>query len=88
VKPFLANAGNVVIPAYLALLQRGLLVHREPSAVTESGMGWVAENATHRFAADDPVSLLGLVALHETRGSEWQASDEEIDRFLIKFGGA
>jgi hypothetical protein len=85
-KPTLADAGNTLVPAYLALLQRGLSVCREPSAVTDSGMLWVAESAGHRFVAEDLVTLLGLVAIHQTRGPNWQASDEEIDRFLAEFG--
>jgi hypothetical protein len=32
------------------------------------------------------LTLLGLVALYETRGPEWQASDEQIERFLAEFG--
>ena len=75
-----------MIPAYLALLQRGLSVFREPSAVTDSGMLWVAEDATHQFFAENLVTLLGLVAMHETRGPKWQASDEAIERFIAEFG--
>ena len=86
VKPSLTDAGNTIVPAYLALLQRGLSVHREPSAVTDSGTLWVAEVAGHQFVAEDPVTLLGLVAMYETRGPEWQASDDEIESFIAKFG--
>jgi hypothetical protein len=78
-KPTLASAGNTVVPAYLALLQRGL-------SVSCTGAYWMAEGPDHRFVAEDPLLLLALVALHETRGSEWQASDEEIDRFITDFG--
>jgi hypothetical protein len=85
VKRTLANAANTMVPAYLSLSQRGLSVYREPSAVTDSGMIWVAEDAGHRFIAEDLVTLLGLVALHETRGPQWQASDDEIKRFLEEF---
>jgi hypothetical protein len=88
VKPMLAGAPNTVIPAYLALLQRGLSVRREPASGSGRGSYWVAEDAGHRFVAEDPLTLLGLVALDETRGPDWQASDEEIDRFLAQFGGA
>jgi hypothetical protein len=35
--------------------------------------------------ASDPVTLLGLAALLEMRGDSWQASDEEIDRFVAEF---
>ena len=85
-KPTLADAANTIVPAYLTLLQRGVSVYRQPSAVTDSGMLWVAEDAGHRFVAEDLLVLLGLVALHETRGPQWQASDEEIERFLAEFG--
>lgn len=86
-KSTLAAAANTLIPAYLALLQRGLSVSRHPSLVTESEEEyWVAENADCRFIAEDPLMLLGLVALRETRGADWKASDEEIERFLAEFG--
>lgn len=87
-KPTLADAANTLVPAYLALLQRGLSVSCKPaSSDTEEGW-WIAEDAAQRFVAADPLTLLGLVALYETRGSEWRASDEEIDQFLAEFGDA
>jgi hypothetical protein len=86
VKPTLANAGNTLVPAYLALLQRGFKVYREPSLKTESGPLWVAEDSSCRFVAEDLVTLLGLVGLYETRGSHWEASDQEIDSFLAEHG--
>ena len=85
-KPTMTDAGNTLVPAYLAILQRGLSLYREPSAVTDSGMIWVAESTDCRFVAEDFVMLLGLVAVRETRGPEWQASDEEIERFIAEFG--
>jgi hypothetical protein len=88
VKPTLADAANTVIPAYLALLQRGLSVTRESAPSDGAEDCWIAEDADRRFVAEHPVALLGLVALYETRGSEWQASDEQIDRFLAEFGEA
>jgi hypothetical protein len=84
-KPTLTDAANTVVPAYLAIQQRGLLVHSEPSAVTESGTVWIAENAERRFVAEDLVMLLGLIAMYESRGPNWQASDEEIDQFVVDF---
>jgi hypothetical protein len=86
VKTRLTDAANTIVPAYLALLQRGLSVCREPSAVTESGMLWVAEDAGHQFFAEDFVTLLGLVVMHQTRGPEWQASDDQIEQFIAEFG--
>jgi hypothetical protein len=88
VKPTLADAANTEIPAYLALLRRGLSVSYESISPGASTCAWVAEDAGCRYVADDLLSLLGLVALYQTRGPEWQASDEQIDRFLAEFGGA
>jgi hypothetical protein len=88
VKPTLADAANTVIPAYLALLQRGLAVSRESASADAAEALWIAEDAAQRFVAEGPLALLGLVALYETRGPEWQASDEQIDRFLAEFGAA
>ena len=87
-KPTLADAANTVIPAYLALLQRGLSVRREPVSSGGTEVWWIAEDAARRFVAEDPLALLGLVALYETRGLEWQASDEQIDRFIAEFDTA
>jgi hypothetical protein len=86
VKPTLADAANTEIPAYLALLRRGLSVSYEPLSPGAATRYWVAEDAGCRYVADDLLSLLGLVALYETRGSDWQASDEQIDRFVAEFG--
>ena len=49
-------------------------------------MLWIAESSTIQFSAEDLVTLLGLVALEETRGTDWQASDEDIESFLAQFG--
>lgn len=79
----IATAGNVLVPSYLALGQKGYRIWREASA--SEAEWWVAEGPLGRFSAEDPLSLLGLVAMAETRGDEWEASDEEIDAYLTKF---
>lgn len=85
-KSRLTNAGNTIVPAYLALIQRGFSVYREPSGLTDSGMIWIAEDTLTQFYAEDLVTLLGLVAIQETRGVDWQASDEDIETFFAKYG--
>jgi hypothetical protein len=85
VKTTIAAAGNTLVPAYLALRAKGYVVRREGPISADSEESWSAEDAHRRFIADDTVALLGLVALFETRGEGWQASDEEIDRFLAEF---
>ena len=77
-------AGNVLVPAYLALRARGYRVSRELIGKEQTEF-WVAVKSGERFSAEDPLALLGLVALHETRGAIWQAADEEIDAFFEQF---
>jgi len=36
------------------------------------------------LSAESPLELLGLVAMYNARGLQWQASDAEIDAFLAK----
>ncbi|WP_198949900.1 hypothetical protein [Kineosporia sp. A_224] len=72
-----AQAGNTVVPAILALEQIGL-------TVTRSGDDLVAVLGNARFVAEDPVALLGLVKLVELR-RPWAASDAEIDEVLARF---
>lgn len=86
VKKTLSDAASNIVPWYLALIQRGFSVTQEPSAVTESGMLWVAEDETTQFFAEDLVTLLGLVAMRETRGQNLRASDQDIESFLARFG--
>jgi len=79
------GAGNVVVPAFLALKQRGYSVRR---TVREGGTAsWIAENDENEFQSEDPVTLLALAAIGETRGEEWRASDQEIESFLAEYGG-
>jgi hypothetical protein len=79
------GAGNVVVPAFLTLRQRGYSVRR---MVREDGTArWIAENEEREFQSDDPVTLLALAAIGETRGEKWRASDQEIESFLAEYGG-
>jgi hypothetical protein len=78
-----ATSGNVLVPAYLALQQRGYSVRREQRAEGEEL--WYAENDSHQFIAEDPVLLLGLVAMVETRGDSWYAADDEIRDYLARY---
>lgn len=75
----LVDAANVMTPAYLAILSKGYSVRAENGSI-------VAERDGHCFVADSPVPLLGLIAMTEVRGEEWQASDTDIEEFLALFG--
>jgi hypothetical protein len=80
----LRAAGNVVVPAILALREKGYQVSRAIVSPEEREF-WYAEKPDQHFTAEDPIMLLGLVALYEMRGTEWRAPDEEIDRFFLEF---
>lgn len=85
-KPTIANAGNVVVPAYLALRSKGYSMHRERHNDGREET-WFAESDSIRFVAEDPVTLLGLVAMAESRGNDWKATDQQIEAFLKEFEG-
>jgi hypothetical protein len=63
----IANAGNVLVPAVLALRERGFGVSREDREGREE---WRAEQGDLLIVADDPLHLLGLAALREQRGPD------------------
>jgi hypothetical protein len=73
----LVQAGDTVVPAILALEAGGY-------DVTQEGRVFVAKTGAARFAAEDPVALLGLVRLAEIR-RPWRASDSEIDDVMDRF---
>jgi hypothetical protein len=83
-KVTIATAGNVLVPAYLALREKGYRVTRVVDR-REKAETWRALKPGEEFIAEDPLSLLGLVALFETRGVGWRAADAEIDDFLKRF---
>lgn len=73
----LAQAGNTVVPAILALEACGYVV-------TQQRPYFVVEAGDARFVADDPVALLGLVRLAEIR-RPWRANDAELDDVTSRF---
>ena len=78
----ISAAGNTEVPAYLVLIAKGYeIIYRHPDDA------WVAQKGEEVFAASGPLELLGLVAMVEGRGSNWRATDEEIDAFLKKYPG-
>jgi hypothetical protein len=80
----LASAGNVLIPAVLALREGGFDVSRHNDENQEE---WRAERGDLLLVADDPLALLGLAALREQRGADWHANDAEIESILSEYYG-
>jgi hypothetical protein len=83
-KENISAAGNNEVPAYLVLRDKGYQI-----TVTKVKEGpeqiWSAENDLVRLHAEGPIELLGMVAMYESRGTNWRAPDDEIDDFVKKF---
>ncbi len=79
------NAGNTLIPAYLALQSMGYRVWWQRGDSAPDDETWFAEGELGHFIAEDPVSLLGLIAMREQRGITWHASDEQIAAFMDQY---
>jgi hypothetical protein len=78
-QPLLCAAANVEVPAYLVLNQKSYTV------TAPGNEGWYAEKDGLRFQAESLIELLGLVCMYEARGTNWAATDQEIDDFLAKY---
>ncbi len=78
----IVSAGNTLVPVILALRSRGFEVRREER---EGGEWWRAESDDLELISEDPVTLLGLAAMRETRGPNWTASDQEIEAVIAEF---
>ena len=73
----ITQAGNTVVPAILALERLGFTISQQDGFFAASAEG-------SRFVAEDPVALLGLIKLAETR-RPWSATDAEIDDVLNRY---
>jgi len=75
----IAQAGNTVVPALLALESLGFKVEVGDRFVT-------ARSEDREFVAEDPVAVLGLVHLVGLRSWTWSARDDEVDAVLQRYG--
>ena len=78
----IAAAGNTEVPSYLVLIAKGYEVSYRCG---EDDDLWFAKRDQNVFSASGPLELLGLVAMAESRGVNWRATDREIDMFLTKY---
>ena len=72
-------AGNVEVPAYLTLIEKGYEVQ------WDGGEYWTARKGENVFGGDGPIEVLGIVCMYENRGEDWKASDKAIDEFLERY---
>jgi hypothetical protein len=78
----IAAAGNVVVPALLALEYLGFDVTVRDSS---TGQTVVAVRGGEEYLAGDPIEVLGLIKLIEVRTWDWRAADPEIDSTIRKY---
>jgi hypothetical protein len=76
-------AGNTLVPAVLALESKGYCVSW--TRQNDHDETWFAEGPLGRFLGDDPLELLGLIAMREIRGENWRATDGQIDEFMNRY---
>jgi hypothetical protein len=80
----LADAGNTWNPALFVIREKGYGVYRWPTTSEDDCDDLVAIKDGRAFFAQNPVSLLGLIAMWEQLGDEWrkQGYPDEDDRIL------
>lgn len=73
-----------MVPAYLILKEKGFELKKTHHSESD-GDTWTATKEGIKLIGDDPLELLGLSKIVETRGSEWMATDRQIDTFMKDF---
>jgi hypothetical protein len=78
----IGSAGNVQNPALSVLHSWNFHVFIKPDEDKEDALGtWWAVRGDDRYAAEDPVTLLGLATVGLFRGPHWQSTRDEPDYF-------
>jgi hypothetical protein len=86
----IASAGNTSYPALMAVCKKGYAVQlsytrtEDPSNLTRPDYHshWSANKDGAWFHADNPLELLGLIAMWEVRGDNWRMT--EADRPIME----
>ena len=78
----IATAGNVIVPAILALEKLGFNITIQ-NVGTHSLL--IAKRGDEEYVAEDPILALGLVKMIEVRSWDWNTSNSEIDRVLKQY---
>jgi len=78
-------SGYAEIPAYLTLVNKGYCVSLQKDIAILDRKVWIANRDGNEFIAEDLIELLGVVSMYESRGSNWRASDRQIEKYLEKY---
>lgn len=81
----ISAAGNTEAPSYGCLLEKGYEVIAVDSVCGKSIA--IARKDEIELVGNSMLELLGLAALADAKGSDWQASDKLLDDYLSKIGG-
>ena len=81
----ISSSGNTESPAYGCLVEKGYNVIAIDSICGKSII--IAKKDDIELVGDSMLELLGLSALADIKGGDWQASDELLDDYLSKVGG-
>ncbi|WLE99133.1 MAG: hypothetical protein QTN59_09900 [Candidatus Electrothrix communis] len=73
----LSDAPNTYNAALLVIKKKGYNIRIDPSDDEYEIGDWVAYNDERQFFAANPLMLLGLVALFDERGEDWQRKSGE-----------
>lgn len=79
----LADAGNTIDPALSVILAKGYQVYLLPDPHEDSLGDFWAIKEGRDFIASDPLRLLGLIALWEHTGDEWQKRPRGFYREIV-----
>ncbi len=79
----LVDACNTWNPALLVIREKGYHIgiyeptYDEGEKPSDDDRGhFYARKASHEFVAGDPLSLLGLITIWESRGEDWSRDDD------------
>ncbi|MEM7279186.1 MAG: hypothetical protein AAF385_13775 [Pseudomonadota bacterium] len=80
----IASAANTLVPAYLVILSKGYSVQKDDGPGMKET--WRATKNDVELIGEDPLAVLGLVAMYESRGNDWAAEDDQIVKFQEEYG--
>ena len=78
----IATAGNTLASALAVLHAKGFVVE---AASERTGL-LQASNGSFTLLGEDPLVLLGLAAIAESRGTDWHPTEIEVGSFLALEG--
>lgn len=77
----LGTAGNTILPTLQVLTAKGYTITRDRTPPEDDDPLWVAVKDERRFLAETVESLLGLIAMWESRGDDWYLKPGEYEQY-------